>query len=298
MPPPAVILVTRGVADPVDMEDVSSVLKSVRKAFPCYQERLAFSSCPVRALWRKRGRDAAFRDAHPGIDKRIYGVGNVISALASVQETGPRLTLVQGLQLIDGPEYYDLSSLVVSLRQIKTFDRANVPFPWIGLGQPALGLGEGQPVSVQRVAAALSPLFEEAEAMKAGLLLAADPAGGINPPAYRNLAETLKAVYGYVPSAVAVRDAIQPRESLEGFFAEVPPPGPILAATLAPVSNGDAAADLDGPRDDSWAAICRARGYKVETRLRGLCSNVLFADLLVENLKSQEEAISRRYMME
>ncbi|MDR1082094.1 MAG: sirohydrochlorin cobaltochelatase [Deltaproteobacteria bacterium] len=298
VPRPAVILVAKGVSDPEDLEDVMTVLRSVKKAFPCYQERLAFSSDPVRSLWRKRAHDTAFREAYPGLDKRIYGVGNVISAMASIQETGPRLTLVQGLHLIDGPDHYDLTSLVESLRQIKTFDRAKAPFPWIGLGLPALGLGDGQKDALFRTASAMSPLFGEAETLNAGVMLAADPEGGINPPAYRSLEDALRTTYPAVPVAVAVRDAIQPKGAVESLASMLPPPGQVILATLAPVSGQTVAADLDGPQADSWGNLLRSRGYAVDVRVRGLGSNALFADLIVENVKRQEEALSRRYMMD
>ncbi|MDR1037098.1 MAG: sirohydrochlorin cobaltochelatase [Deltaproteobacteria bacterium] len=297
-PPPAVILVARGASDPEELEDVLVVLRGIKKAFPCYQERLAFSSDSVRALWRERGEDPAFREAHPDMDPRIYSVGNAISALASVQETGPRLTLVQGLLLTDGPDYYDLSSLVESLRQIKTFDRARAPFPWIGLGLPALGPGEGQKEMLLRTAQTLAPLFAEAEAARAGMVLVADPSGGINPPAYRSLESCLKTVYPSVPLAVAVRDAIQPRGAVEAISASLPVPGPVILATLAPVSGIEVADDLDGPGEDSWGNLLRARGYTVDPRVRGLGSSPLFAELIVENVKRQEGALSRRYMMD
>ncbi|MDR1039959.1 MAG: sirohydrochlorin cobaltochelatase [Deltaproteobacteria bacterium] len=298
LPPPAVILVSRGVADLEDLEDVSVVLARLKEAFPCYQERLAFSSDRIRSRWRKRGHDPAFMEAHPDLDPRFYSVGNVISSLAAVQETGPRLTLVQGLQLVDGPEFYDLSSLVESLRQIKTFDRSSAPFPWIGLGEPALGKGDGQKESLHRAAVALAPLFDEALRLNAGVLLAADPSGGVNTPAYRALEDVLKTVYRS-PLALALRVSRQGhREGVDILEAEVPPPGPILLATLAPVSDEAVRADLDGPQEDSWGSILKARGFKVEVRPRGLGSNRLFADLIVENVKRQEEALSHRYMMD
>jgi cobalamin biosynthesis Co2+ chelatase CbiK len=78
----------------------------------------------------------------------------------------------------------------------------------------------------------------------------------------------------------------------------LPPPGKVILATLAPVSSQAVAADLDGPQEDSWGNILRSCGYGVDARVRGLGSNTLFADLMVENVKRQEEALSRRYMMD
>jgi cobalamin biosynthesis Co2+ chelatase CbiK len=289
--------VARGAAEPGALAEVVNVLLRIRDAFPCYQERLAFSSDASRALWRARGTDRAWLDAHPEINARIYSVGNVITALASVQETGPRLTMVQGLHFCDGPGYYDLHCLVDSLRQIKTFDRLNAPFPWIGLGQPALGLGDGQRDSLYRTAAAMKPVFEEARALRAGVLLASDPLGGINAPAYRNLEDSLRSMYPAFPLGVALHESRQAgREALASFADELPPPAKVLIASLAPVSSDEVRRDISGEGAESWSSVCRAMGYEPVARTRGLAAEPGFAELLVEGLKRQEEALSRRYI--
>ncbi|MDR2612267.1 MAG: sirohydrochlorin cobaltochelatase [Deltaproteobacteria bacterium] len=295
-PPPSLILVCRGATEPADLEDILSIERKFRDAFPCYDTRLAFTSDDIRALWRGRAADTAFREARPGTDGRFYEVKNVISELAAVQETGPRLTLVQGLHLIDGPEYHDLKILVEALRQLNPFDRAMAPFPWIGLGHPALGLGDGQRECIGRVASALSPVFAECSERRAGVVLVSDPLGGINPVAYRNLSDSLRAVYG-LPCGVALHEYRQSLlDTLDSFSMRCPPPGPILLAPLAVVMCDEVREDIVGDREDSWVSLCRARGYETVVRLEGLGSNGPFAKILVDNLKSEETALSRRYI--
>ncbi|MDR3153417.1 MAG: sirohydrochlorin cobaltochelatase [Deltaproteobacteria bacterium] len=292
---PAVILVATGAEEPEDTKDIVRVVHRIKEAFPCYGGRLAFSSGRIRALWRARSADEGYRKSHLGLDEMIYSVRNVFSVLASVQETGPRLTLVQGLYLVDGPEYHDLAVLVETLRQIKTFDRDSAPFPWIGLGEPALGKGDGQRDNVFRVAGALAPIFKEAEERKAAVLLASDPFGGINPPAYRNLEDALRSLYN-VPAAIALHESRQrAADILAGFAATCPPPGPVLIAPLAPVLSPEAREDIAGAGEERWAAVCRSKGYETVTRLQGLASEDAFADILIENLKRQESALSLRY---
>jgi cobalamin biosynthesis Co2+ chelatase CbiK len=295
---PAVILVCRGAADPEDLQDILSVEKRIAGAFPCYDPRIAFSSDALRSLWRERAEDPGFRAEHPDTDPRIYGIKNLISELAAVQETGPRLTLVQGLQLIDGPDHHDLKILVETLRQIKNFDRAAAPFPWIGLGEPALGIGEGRMSSLFKAAEALAPAVREAEAAGAGLLFVSDPLGGLNPAVHRNLETALKSANKDVPLGVAIHESRQSGRDILNAFAKgpLPPPGPVMIATLAPVAGDEVRRDIEGPHEDSWASVCRSQGYDALFSLQGLGSNPLFADILVENLKSQEDALSRRYI--
>jgi sirohydrochlorin cobaltochelatase len=292
---PAIILASHGTTDPGDLKDLLALGDRVREAFPCYDVHMAFMSNEVREVWRERSEDPNFKRYFPSVPEEFYRIKNPIAELALIQDTGARLILVQSLHIIDGPEYHDLVNIIENLRKIKTFDRNNVPFPWIGLGTPALGLGDGQKENLHRVANSLISLFNEAKELGAGVILIADLAGGINPGVYNNLRNILRNNYD-IPIHVGLPEArLGFREILTELEGALPPPGPVLIAPLTLVLGEEMRVDITGPQEDSWVNLVKERGYTVIPRLKGLASNPVFEEIFIDTLKRLEEAVSRRY---
>ncbi|MDR2349475.1 MAG: sirohydrochlorin cobaltochelatase [Deltaproteobacteria bacterium] len=293
---PAIVLVTRGTTDPGELKGLTYIENQVKAAFPCYDVFMSFVSDEVREEWRNRDKDTNFKKYFPNVPEKFYSVKNPITTLALIQETGARLVLVQSLSLIDGPEYHDLVNLVENLRKIKTFERERVPFPWIGLGAPALGLGDGQKENLHRVANSLTPLFEEAKSLNAGVLLIADLAAGVNPGVYHNLRDILRNNYENMEIHIGLPEArIGFRHVLSDLESRLPVPGPILLAPLTLVLGEEVRVDITGNQENSWSNLVKESGYAAAFRMKGLAENYVFAEIFTESLKRLEEAVSRRY---
>jgi cobalamin biosynthesis Co2+ chelatase CbiK len=292
---PSIVLATHGTTVPGDLKDLGFLEAQVKAAFPCYDIYLSFISDDIREVWRDRQADSNFKQFFPSVPEKLYRINNPLTTLALIQETGSRLVLVQPILMIDGPEYHDLFHIVDSLRQIKTFDRNNAPFPWIGLGAPAMGLGDGQKENLQRVANSLQAVFDEAKDLGAGVILVADLSSGINPGVYRKLAELLENNYDAQIIVALPEDRIGFKKALDDLEAKLPPPSTLIIAPLTLVMSEEVRLDITGPQPDSWANIVRERGYTATPRLKGLGNNMIFAEIFIETLKRLEEAVSRRY---
>ncbi len=114
-PPRALILAAFGTSEPDAVDSILHVRRRVAAAFLGDDVSLAFTSGTVRAAWRERAKDAAFRSAHPEIPEEIYKAPSLLSALAAAQEEGSRPTVVQSLHVTAGEEFTDLHNLTALL---------------------------------------------------------------------------------------------------------------------------------------------------------------------------------------
>lgn len=281
-PPPAIVLAAFGTTDAEALTAITHIQSRVRAAFPDHEIRLAFTSGVIRRVWRARSGDADFRAKHPGVPPEIYAITNVLSALASLTEDGPRRILAQSLHVTDGAEYRDLKALVAALAGIETVKPSGRPFPGLTLGEPALG--DGGDRYLRRAAEALAPLLRRAEESGAALALMGHGNEHLKPDVYGRLEALLRKSYpltfiGLVegePEIGAVIEALNSRPDR---------PEAALLAPLMVVAGDHAKNDLAGEGDDSWASIFRAGGYKVATHQEGLGSLDAWADIYVEHLR-------------
>ncbi|MDR2339230.1 MAG: sirohydrochlorin cobaltochelatase [Deltaproteobacteria bacterium] len=292
---PAIVLVTPGSADPNDLPGLLNMERRVTDAFPCYEVFIAFSMPEVRKIWVSRAHDTNFRKYFPWVEDRFYDVRNLLSVLALIQEVGPRLVLVQPLELVDGQDFQDAAAVVEALRNIKAVERSHIPFPYISLGNPAMGLGDGQKECLFQVAGALKPLFAEAEKEGAAVLLVSDAMGEANTRAYRGFAEVLRSLYdpkAYVGIPHARRGT---KLILEEMEKELEPSSKIILGSLSFFMGDDAKEELFGSFDESWSSIITAKGYDVIPYSQPLAASDRYADLFINSLKKMEETVSRRY---
>ncbi|MDR2351611.1 MAG: sirohydrochlorin cobaltochelatase [Deltaproteobacteria bacterium] len=294
---PAIVLAAYGTTDPGELTNYLHLENKVKDAFPCYDIHLAFVCDEYRAAWRARANDQNFRKYFPQIAEKFYTIKNVLTTLAQIQETGPCLILVQSLQLIEGPEYLDLSCLVDSLRKIKYFDRKTTPFPWLGLGSPAMGKGEGQKENLFRVASALKPIFDEAKEKNAAVVLVADAQGRGNPGVYQRLEDILERNYqttihvGIPEARYGVSSILEKMEK-----TELKEGRPIILAPLTLMVGEEMRNDLVGPQADSWLSLFKTKGFTVIPRLEGLATRDTFINIFIDSLKRLEEVVSHRYI--
>ncbi|MDR2200262.1 MAG: sirohydrochlorin cobaltochelatase [Deltaproteobacteria bacterium] len=293
---PAIVLVTPGPVDPNNLKALTGLGARVQEAFPCYEIRYAFTRAASRKLWNQRGGDCNFKKYFPWVDERFYAVKNTITILALIQEAGPRLILVQPLELVDGREYHDLVNIVENLRRIKSFDRDNTPFPYIGLGSPAMGLGGGQKENLFQMAGVLSPLYREAEEREGAALLVVDSRGEAATPAYKSFQDVLSLAYPAVPTFIGLSGQTGPgAHVLDEMRKTLKPETPVFLASLAFELDDELRREIFGEEEGTWLSAVKARGLEVVSREESLCESRLYADLFIGSLKKMEESVSRRY---
>lgn len=283
-PRPAIVLAAFGTSEPGAVDSILNVKRRVEAAFPDYDVYIGFTSNIIRGIWHERAADADFRRENPGIPEEIYSVTNVFSALAAAQEKGFRPVLVQSLHVTDGEEFHDLKRLVETLAGYKTAKAWRTPFPAIGLGAPALGVGDGEERYLRRAAEALAGLVEDAKADDAALVLMAHGNEHLNQSVFRKFQELLHEKYGPWVYLGTV-EAHPLVEDVVAMVKDSPAaPKKVLLAPLMVVAGDHARNDMAGDEDDSWASIFRAAGFAVDCRLEGLGSNASWADIYVEHL--------------
>ncbi|MDR1296619.1 MAG: sirohydrochlorin cobaltochelatase [Deltaproteobacteria bacterium] len=291
---PAVVLAAFGTTEVGAVGSILNIRDKVAAAFPDYDVHLAFTSNIIRNVWHERAGDAAFKKANPSVPREIYEIKNALTVLAGIQETGARLVLVQSLHVTDGEEYSDLAKLVAALGGYETVKPVLKPFPWIGVGEPALGLGDGQPAYLDRAVLALAGLAGQAKASGSALVLMGHGNEHLTQKVFSRLQDALRRAYGpdvYVGTVEAAPGAEEISRAVAGK-----PDGPkkALLAPLMIVAGDHARNDMAGDEEDSWASIFKAAGIEVETRLQGLGSNDSWADIYVEHLQALAPSVLAR----
>ncbi|MDR0355849.1 MAG: sirohydrochlorin cobaltochelatase [Deltaproteobacteria bacterium] len=282
---PAIVLAAFGTTEVSAVGSILNIRDKVVAAFPEYDVHLAFTSNIIRNIWHERKSDAAFKKANPRIPQEIYDIKNALSVLAEIQETGARAVLVQSLHVTDGEEYTDLAKLVEALSKYDTLKPVLKPFPWIGVGEPALGLKDGQKPYLDRAVQALAPLAEQAKASGAALVLMGHGNEHLTQKVFAKLQTALREAYGPQVYIGTVEAAPGAEDIVTALKASADAPSKALVAPMMIVAGDHALNDMAGEEDDSWASVFKAAGLEVETHLVGLGSNDSWADIYVEHLK-------------
>jgi len=282
---PAIVLAAFGTTDVGALKSILNVKARTAAAFPGYDVHLAFTSNTIRDIWHKRAEDKKFRQKNPAVPQEIYQIANPLTTLANIQEGGSRLILVQSLHVTQGEEFGDLKNIVGQLAGIKTMKFSLNPFPWLGLGEPALGDGGAE--YLDTAARALAPLVEEAGKKNAALVLMGHGNEHLEVASYKKMEQALQKTYG---PEIAL-GLVEGEPGLEEALKEVEGSGlkTVLLAPLMLVAGDHAKNDMAGDEEDSWASRFKAKGYTVLTHLEGLGSNNAWADIYVEHLKAVEK---------
>ena len=285
---PAIVLAAFGTTEVEAVHSILNIMERVEKAFPEYDVHLVFTSSIIRNIWHRRANDAAFRAENTDIPEKIYGVRNILSTLAGIQEGGTRLILVQSLHVTDGEEYKDMTNLIKALAEYETQKPARKPFPWIAVGDPALGVGDGKDQYLERAAEALAPLARKAWETGSALVLMGHGNEHFPQEVYGRLESVMRKKYGPQVYIGTVEVAPFPEDIVEAIAGSENAPKTIFLAPLMVVAGDHARNDMAGDEEDSWLSIFEAAGYEVDVHLVGLGSNESWADIYVEHLKAIE----------
>jgi sirohydrochlorin cobaltochelatase len=281
---PAIVLAAFGTTEVSALKSILNVKGRIAAAFPGYDIHLAFTSNIIRDVWKKRAEDKNFRRKNPAVTQEIYQIANPLTTLANIQERGSRLVLVQSLHITQGEEFGDLKNTVGQLAGIKTMKFSLHPFPWLGLGEPALGDGGNDYLA--KATQALAPLVEEAKKKNAALVLMGHGNENLEVASYKQLERAMQKMYG---PEVAL-GLVEGNPGFEDALKEVELSGAktVLLAPLMLVAGDHARNDMAGDEEDSWASLFKAKGYAVLTHLEGLGSNNAWADIYVDHLRGVE----------
>ncbi len=293
-PKPAIVLAAFGTTEVSAVDSILNIKRRVQAAFPNYDVHLAFTSNIIRGIWRERAADAEFQRDNPGIPAEVYCVRSAMATLGLLQDIGRRPILVQSLHVTDGEEYTDLENLVKAMANYDTMKPRLKPFPWIGLGQPALGLEDGSEANLNRAAVAIEPLWREAQAKGAALVLMAHGNEHLNQNVFAKLETILRQKYGSTIFIGTVEAEPLGDDVVRAVQATANAPKKVLLAPLMVVAGDHAVNDMAGEDDDSWLNLFQAAGYEVDTHLVGLGSNNAWADIYVEHLKALEPQVMAR----
>ncbi len=288
---PAIVLAAFGTTEPEALQAIFNLKGRVEKAFPDHDVCLAFTSNKVRSVWRERSGSQEFRLEHPEVPAEVFQVKSVLATLGDLQETGSGVVLVQSLHITDGEEYKDLAGLVGALAGIKTRQRSLSPFPWIGVGEPALGVGDGRDAYLARAAGALEPLWRRAEAEGRALVLMGHGNEHLNQEVFAKLESELRKRYGSEIYIGTVEAPPFPGDIAAELDKLAKKPAGVLLAPLMLVAGDHARNDMAGEEEDSWKNIFANAGYEVECVLTGLGSLNAWADIYVEHLRALESRV-------
>ncbi|MDR2350074.1 MAG: sirohydrochlorin cobaltochelatase [Deltaproteobacteria bacterium] len=293
---PAIVLAAFGTTDLEGLQSILNVQKRVVAAFPDYDVHLAFTSNIIRDIWHERAKDKKFRNdkANKSVPPEIYDIKNALTVLAGIQEEGARLILVQSLHVTDGEEYTDLERLVKALDGYNTVKPVLKPFPWIGLGAPAFGLGDGQPKYLERAVAALKPLVDQAVAADANLVLMGHGNEHLSQKIYSKLQAALRKAYNpniYIGTVESPPHAAEIGAAIKKTAGA---PANVFLAPMMVVAGDHARNDMAGEEPDSWISVLKAEGFNVTTHLEGLGSLDDFADIFIEHLKAVEPVVKAK----
>ncbi len=216
----------------------------------------------------------------------MYDIANPLTRLAMIQENGSRDILVQSLHITNGTEFDDLAKIIGQLARIDAFQESKRPFPYLTLGDSALGKASKE--ELDRAAAALAPLVLKAKAADSALLLMGHGNEHLDVKAYRQLEATLNRMYD-IPIFIGL---VEGERVLSRVMADLEKSGSknVLLAPLMLVAGDHANNDMAGPEEDSWASVLKKAGYNVSAHIEGLGLNEAWADIYVERLKKLEAA--------
>ncbi len=291
---PVIVLAAFGTSEPDALPAILNIVDRVTDAFPGHDVRLAFTSNIIRGIWHKRADDAEFRAENPDIPEFVYGVGNVLSVLAAVQEDGPRPILVQSLHVTDGTEYYDTAALVKALAAFRPANAAKAPFPAIQMGEPALRVGDGVDAALNRAVEALAPLARKAWDSGSALVLMGHGNEHLNQTVFAKLQQAMRDKFGPHVYIGTVEAEPLGEDVVEAMNGMADAPRKVFLAPLMVVAGDHARNDMAGDDEDSWASLFTAAGYSVECHLEGLGSLNTWADIYVEHLKEAEKRLQAK----
>lgn len=258
-PKKGILLVAFGTSMPEAQVAFENIDKQVHAAFPEIPVRWAFTSNIIREkLLREEGRETL----------------SVQSALAKMMDEGFTEVAVQSLHTIPGEEFH-----LKVLSVVNAFRGLPGGFDHIVIGAPLMAT----PEDMDKVTGAvLSTIPAKRHKTDAVILMGhgTHHAGNIYYPGlqwYLSKKDS-KVFVGTVEGIPSLEDI---ETELKGAKVKK-----VWLMPLMSVAGDHARNDMAGPEEDSWKSILTAKGYKVETVLKGTAEYSAYVSIWLDHLRA------------
>ncbi len=279
----AIVIACFGTTYPQALIDILDIEKSVKKAFPNWEVRLAFTSNIIRHIWHKRRGNPKY--SH--IPKEIIDVKGPLATIADLQDEGYKIIIVQPTHLYAGEEFHDLCSYVDSLNHIKTIKPKYMPFKKLVVGRPIMGMPGPQHdyhKDLEALAKALKGDVEFARKNHAALVYMGHGNEFYSTGVYIELQEVMRKMYpdtkifvGTVEGFPSLDDVIK---GLVHWRVKR-----VVLKPLMIVAGDHARNDMAGNSKDSWKNRIEAEGIEVIPVIKGLGENPHIREIIIQHIK-------------
>ncbi len=241
---------------------IGAIEESVKKAFPDYEVRRAFTSQIIIDKLKERD----------GLE-----IDNVEEALDRAVADDIKILAVQPTHLMDGYEYTDLANA------LKDYEDK---FEQVVLGKPLLSSGDDFEAVVKAITEKTSSYDDGQTAICfMGHGTEADSNG-----VYAKLQEKLKSA-GYENYYIGTVEAEPTLDDVRAALKEKGAYKKVVLEPLMVVAGDHANNDMAGDEDDSWKSILEGEGYEVECLLEGLGQVEAIQDIYAEHTKAAFDSL-------
>lgn len=241
---------------------IGAIEESVKKAFPDYEVRRAFTSQIIIDKLKERD----------GLE-----IDNVEEALDRAVADGIKILAVQPTHLMDGYEYTDLANA------LKDYEDK---FEQVVLGKPLLSSEDDFEAVVKAITEKTSSYDDGQTAICfMGHGTEADSNG-----VYAKLQEKLKSA-GYENYYIGTVEAEPTLDDVRAALKEKGAYKKVVLEPLMVVAGDHANNDMAGDEDDSWKSILEGEGYEVECLLEGLGQVEAIQDIYAEHTKAAFDSL-------
>jgi sirohydrochlorin cobaltochelatase len=282
----AIILASFGTTVPEAVAAITNIQEKIKAAYPGVPVKVTFTSNIIRSVWKERQAEAQ-KWLDQGIPEEILYVKNIIATFGDLREEGYTDIVVQPTHMFFMEQSHDLASYVNAMRSIRTIKPHWMPFQKIALGRPALGTVGAQYDYHEDVAKAMESLAADAKmAKEKGAMLVYMGHGNDYWPTsiygeaakkMRELHPDLVTYIGVVEGYPGIDDVVRYMSHYDG--------GKIILKPFMIVAGDHAVNDMAGADEESWESVLKAKGFEVESVLKGLGRNDAFAQIFVDHIK-------------
>ncbi len=279
----AIVIACFGTTYPQTLVDILDIKETIKKAFPHFKVRLAFTSNIIRRIWHKRRGNPRYKD----IPKEIIDVKGPLATIADLQDEGYKTIIVQPTHLYAGEEFHDLCSYVDSLNQIRTIKPKYRPFKKLVIGRPILGMPGPQHdyhEDLKAAAEALKCDVDLARKDHAALVYMGHGNEFYSTGVYIELQEVMRKMYPDVKIFVGTVEGFPDLDYVIRGLVHYKVKKVVLKPLMI-VAGDHARNDMAGDSKDSWKNRIKAKGIEVIPVIKGLGENPSIRKILIQHIK-------------
>jgi len=279
----AIVIACFGTTYPQTLVDILDIKETIKKAFPGFEVRLAFTSNIIRKIWHERRGNPKYRH----IPKEIIDVKGPLATIADLQDEGYKTIIVQPTHIYAGEEFHDLCSYVSSLNQIRTIKPKYMPFKKLVIGRPILGMPGPQHdyhEDLKAAAKALKCDVDLARKNHAALVYMGHGNKFYSTGVYIELQEVMRKMYPNVKIFVGTVEGFPSLDDVIKGLVHCRVKKVILKPLMI-VAGDHARNDMAGNSKDSWKNRIKAKGIEVIPVIKGLGENPHIREILIQHIK-------------